>query len=243
MADKFTLVDVNGNALSGATGSYVQGGVASGATDSGNPVKTGGVYNSAGITVTNGQRADFQVSSAGRHLVGIGGLYSGADGFTNTNSFVGLSADTDIATASRPGITATMYFNGTTWDRQRGDTNGAYVVPKPVTTGGLSIARLVGSAGANIKASAGQVYSGIFTNTNAAIRYLHLYNKASAATLSTDTPVVTIPLPPNATVQFTSDGVGAAFATGISWTYTTDDIAIPTTAGTTTEIHGTLFYK
>jgi hypothetical protein len=113
----------------------------------------------------------------------------------------------------------------------------------PATTGGLLQSRLIASAGANIKAAAGQVYGGVVTNSNAAIRYLHLYNKASAATLSTDTPVASYALPPSASVQITTDGLGAAFATGISWAFTTDDIAIPTTAGATTDIHGTLFYK
>ena len=117
------------------------------------------------------------------------------------------------------------------------------ITPTPLTAGGVTIARLVNSTGANLTASAGQVYGGIFTNTNAAIRYLQLYNKATAATLSTDTPVITIPLPPNATVQLTTDGLGAAFATGISWAFTTDDVAIPTTAGAAADIHGTLFYK
>lgn len=122
-----------------------------------------------------------------------------------------------------------------------GSTNG--VVAAPNTTGGLSIARLNTSAGANIKTTAGQIYGGIITNSNAAIRYLHLYNKASAAALTTDTPVATIPLPPSASVQVTTDGLGAAFSTGISWAFTTDDIAIPATAGATTDIHGTLFFK
>jgi hypothetical protein len=128
------------------------------------------------------------------------------------------------------------------YDANAGHTS-VWARAAPNIDGGLSIARLVGSAGANIKAAKGQVYGGVFTNTNAAIRYLHLYDKASAATLSTDTPVATIPLPPNATVQITTDGIGAAFSTGISWAFTTDDVAIPTTAGATTDLHGALFYK
>jgi hypothetical protein len=38
-------------------------------------------------------------------------------------------------------------------------------------------------------------------------------------------------------------GMGGAFATGISWQFTTDDIAIPTTAGASTDIHGFVTYK
>lgn len=41
----------------------------SGSTDSGNPVKIGGVYNSTLPTFTNGQRSDLQVDSRGRTIV------------------------------------------------------------------------------------------------------------------------------------------------------------------------------
>lgn len=51
-------------AASGST-NQVQGTVASAATDSGNPVKTGCVYNSSLPTFTTGQRADCQANSHG----------------------------------------------------------------------------------------------------------------------------------------------------------------------------------
>lgn len=44
----------------------VGGTVASGATDSGNPVKAGGVYNSSAPTFTSGQRGDLQLDASGR---------------------------------------------------------------------------------------------------------------------------------------------------------------------------------
>lgn len=47
----------------------VGGNAASGASDSGNPVKTGGVYNTALPTLTNGQRGNFQVDSSSRLIV------------------------------------------------------------------------------------------------------------------------------------------------------------------------------
>jgi hypothetical protein len=120
---------------------------------------------------------------------------------------------------------------------------GATLFPKPVTSGGLTPLRLVGATNGVIKASAGQLYTGTLTNANAAIRYLQIYNKATAGTLSTDTPLMTVPLPPNATVMIDFSGIGGAFATGISWQLTTDDIAIPTTAGSTTDIHGYVTFK
>lgn len=45
------------------------GSVASASTDSGNPIKTGSVFNSTLPTVTTGQRVDSQADSNGRHIV------------------------------------------------------------------------------------------------------------------------------------------------------------------------------
>lgn len=107
---------------------------------------------------------------------------------------------------------------------------------KTATSGGLTAFRIVTGTTGFIKASAGQLYSLDVYNANAAVRYLHLYNKASAPTLSTDTPVYTIPLPPTSgrSVPIAAS-IGLAFATGIAWAYTTDTVAIPTTAGTSAE--------
>lgn len=52
-------MDSSGNLLSSIAG----GGVASGSTDSGNPVKVGGVYNSSAPTLTTGQRGDLQLDA------------------------------------------------------------------------------------------------------------------------------------------------------------------------------------
>lgn len=47
----------------------VAGNVASGSTDVGNPVKTGGVYNASPQTLTTGQRSDTQMDASGNTLV------------------------------------------------------------------------------------------------------------------------------------------------------------------------------
>jgi lysophospholipase L1-like esterase len=52
----------------------------------------------------------------------------------------------------------------------------------------------------SVKASAGSVGLIVVSNINAAVRYLKMYNKASAPTVGTDTPVMTIAVPPNQTV-------------------------------------------
>ena len=55
------------------------GGVASGATDSGNPLKVGGVYNSTPPVLTTGQRGDLQLDSSGRTLVSTAPLSAAID--------------------------------------------------------------------------------------------------------------------------------------------------------------------
>ncbi len=114
------------------------------------------------------------------------------------------------------------------------------------TTGGLSATRVLTGTGGVIKASAGQLYKlHSVRNANAAVRYLHLYDKATAPTLSTDTPVLTISLLASSVQNGIDIGgdIGVAFALGIAWAFTTDNIAIPTTAGASTELMFSGAYK
>lgn len=71
------------------------------------------------------------------------------------------------------------------------------------------------------KGSAGTVWSIVASNINAAVRYLKVYNKATAPTVGTDTPVLVIPIPAGSCVQFDGGSNGIRFATGISWALTT----------------------
>lgn len=86
------------------------------------------------------------------------------------------------------------------------------------TTGGLTRHRLLTAAGTNatlVKNTAGQVYTVHAYNNTAAVKFLKFYNKASAPTVGTDTPVETYPLPPNAWTRISFEDIGNAFATGI----------------------------
>lgn len=68
--------------------------------------------------------------------------------------------------------------------------------------------------------------SGLFvTNANAAVRYLKLFDKATAPTLGTDTPVYTVPIPAananNPRIEFArglkfDNGIAIALTTGIA---------------------------
>lgn len=93
-------VSVSGTVtISGA----VVGNVASGASDSGDPVKVGGVYNLSAPTFTDGQRGDLQLDSAGNLLVnlvaggGSGGTSSSfSSAFPATGTAIGASDGTNM---------------------------------------------------------------------------------------------------------------------------------------------------
>lgn len=115
----------------------------------------------------------------------------------------------------------------------------ALTTPMPATlqaatSGGATPYQLVAAAGTNatsVKASAGTVYGVQVSNVNAAVRYLKLYDKSSAPTVGTDTPVKTIVIPGNTagagnTIAFP---YGIAFANGIALALTVE----PTVAGST----------
>jgi hypothetical protein len=72
----------------------------------------------------------------------------------------------------------------------------------------------------SVKASGGQLYGFSICNTNAAFRYVKLYNKATAPTVGTDTPVRTLGIPPNGSIHLSST-TGIRFGTGIALATTT----------------------
>lgn len=114
----------------------------------------------------------------------------------------------------------------------------------PVTSGGLSIYRSLSvlATGQSVKASAGQLYGYYIFNGGSATAFLKFYNKATAPTVGTDTPVITIPLAAGAgaNVEFTQ---GVAFDTGIGIGATTEVGDSGTTAPGANEVVVNLFYK
>lgn len=67
-----------------------------------------------------------------------------------------------------------------------------------------------------IKNAAGTVYSITASNTGAAAAFLKLYNKASAPTVGTDVPVLTIPIPASSVQNIEFGTAGHRFTTGIA---------------------------
>lgn len=100
-----------------ATGNLnVVGNVAAGATDSGNPVKMGGKYNSTAPVLTDGQRGDMQVDRNGRQKINTGGdSFSNitAAGTSTLRSGAGRLIAVCVNTNGGNGNTLTMYDNTT----------------------------------------------------------------------------------------------------------------------------------
>lgn len=93
----------------------------------------------------------------------------------------------------------------------------------------------------NVKNAKGTVGGVNVGNTNAAARYLKLYDKASAPTVGTDTPVATILIPAGGRADVVFPG-GLAFALGIGFALTTGAANNDTGAVAASEITGVLTY-
>lgn len=139
----------------GVEGGQVQGNVASGATDSGNPVKIGGVFNTTLPILTNGQRSHAQLDSRGNLRASL----------VDANGTQGVTVSAGTGDAVINGVAAVItrafggVFNGTTWDRASGNTVAQSVLPGLSSTfwsysaasGGI----VSSTAGVTIKAEAG----------------------------------------------------------------------------------------
>ena len=104
----------------------------------------------------------------------------------------------------------------------------------------LLVARLAAALASTnatvVKASAGRAIRVSCWNAAAAVRYLKLYNKATAPTVGTDVPVITIPLKPADVCKFELTDYGLQFSTGISYALTTGPTDADTGALTANDV-------
>lgn len=149
-----------------AAGVSSTGNVAHGATDSGNPVKVGGKYNSGGVTLTDGQRGDLQLDASGKLNVNPGALISTSDSVTaitqpatsgGLTTFQSLDIDESEeeikASAGQlygyyiynaaAGVRYVKFYNATAASVTVGTTAPLFVLPIPAT----SAANLMGTHG------------------------------------------------------------------------------------------------
>lgn len=137
----------------------VLGNVTSGGTDSGGPVKVGGVFNTTQPTVTTGQRVDFQTTNRGEQLVsisnaGVQAVLAPANVDTTSVNGVGLYVNSRAQS-----------FNGTSWDRQR-DATAA-----DATTGtGLAGAGILGKYNATLPTYTNGQYGNVQLDTRGRVQ-------------------------------------------------------------------------
>jgi len=184
----------------GVAGSQAVGGLAAdGAAVAGNPVLI------AGSDGTNAQT--ILVTANGRQVFASG--QAGSDGSSNTlaHPFTGATSQFKSAAAS-------YMFNGTTWDRVRGDTTNGLDVDVTRIAAGTNLVGDVGLSGARtsggttlfktidldeteeeVKSTAGQVYWIHAMNLASSTRFLKFYNATAASvTVGTTVPDLTFPL-------------------------------------------------
>jgi len=189
--DDTTKAAVNANGLkvdaSGVSLTAV-GNVASAASDSGNPLKIGGTFQTSITPVTTGQRVDLAMTSRGNPRV----INVASDGVTQqTMTTTGADGVSNSSLNALNVVTYPSGWNGATWDRLPGTTLGAYQIIRDAAgnarganvnaSNQLSVS-LDGGTGSTVKVSDG-------TNT-AAVK------AASTAPAATD-PSLVVAISPN----------------------------------------------
>lgn len=203
----------------------VVGNVASGATDAGNPVKVGGVVSTSVPTgLTTGQRTDNWMSANGAVVMGAVSV-GGGDGTVNGN-LTTVAPNTGVGSTVRPLSVAPSVFNGSTWDRQRGDTNGTWSVATGSATAAVGIVPTVAANASSlvVKASAGNFYGGSIV-AGATAGFLIAYNAATApaagATLTAAQILGVVQVSANGSAALGEYTVPDRFGTGIVLLFST----------------------
>lgn len=91
------------------------------------------------------------------------------------------------------------------------------------TVGAGTFHHLISAATTNatsVKATAGNIAVLIVSNNATTKRFFKLYNKASAPTVGTDTPILTLMLAPGETIQCNTGPYGMALSAGIAYATT-----------------------
>lgn len=117
---------------------------------------------------------------------------------------------------------------------------------EPRTSGGNSFFKTIDldESEEEVKATAGQLYSVFFTNSNAAVRYLKIYNATAASvTVGTTVPDLTFAIPPDNGGLHLSWPHGLQFGTAITLAATTGVADADSGAHGANEIIGMAEYK
>lgn len=209
---------------SGSTADQIQGNVAAGATNTGNPVGVGCYGSSSAPTaVTNGQRANLWCNLRG----GVATFLADANG-----TLVGLSNNNGTIGTGNFGLLTigqNYVWNSTVWEQLRtvqgADSAGTGVLATgevPTSVAAMAITPAATTAAASnlvVKASAGNLYQWAVTS-GASAGYVMIFNATSAPADGAVTPAACRVLAANSTLSSTYTRP-ARFSTGITIVFST----------------------
>lgn len=181
----------------------------------------GGKANSLAPTaVANGDRVDAWFTSHGALAVAATG-YGGNAGVDNQPALFGFVTRDTATTTVTPVAVGGWILNGNgRWDRMTKPTSASRIASAAASVNATSA-----------KGSAGNAFKIFGYNAKASVVYCKFFNKASAPTVGTDVPVLTIPIAASGRFDIDIGGAfGFHFTTGIAYALTTDAADAGTTA-------------
>lgn len=173
-----------------------------------------GAVTTAAPSYTTAQTSPLSLTTAGALRVDGSAVTQPVSGTVTANAGTGTFGVSGTVTAN-VGTTNGLALDATL-------TGGSQKsIPVAGTSGGATPYHLISAASTNatsVKGSAGQVYSVTAFNTNASARFLKLYDKATAPSVGTDTPVQTYLIPGNASGAGLTLAlpVGMGFSSGVA---------------------------
>lgn len=108
-------------------------------------------------------------------------------------------------------------------------SSGTFTVT-PATASAYALVTAATTNGASVKTTAAHLFEVSIFNVTAATIYVKLYNKASAPTVGTDVPILTIPVTSGAVFIADFGALGKRFATGLAIAVTAAAVATDATA-------------
>lgn len=107
-------------------------------------------------------------------------------------------------------------------------TSAGTTTNTPAAPTNYNVVSAASTNAAVVKATAGSLYEVTVSNVTATPIYVKFYNKATAPTVGTDVPILTLPVPANTTLSTEFGAVGKRFATGIGVAATAAAVATDT---------------
>ena len=206
------------------------------------------VINSAtgalGATIPSATPGMYEFNTGGAPYVRVSGLaaITGTAAVTmlagNATGLVALDAPipgTSTVAIAAAQTLATVTTVGTV-------TSVSATTPAVTTTTAATLSSAATTNATSVKASAGNLYSITVSNTGGAAAFFKLFNKASAPTVGTDVPILTIAIPASGTVNVPFGTQGFRMATGIAFAITNLAADSDTTAVAAAQVKAMVAY-